>query len=124
MSAVRICHTEDFPMVIEVLPTGQLTGLFSKFALEGYELLLKGTNATFSFSKNHGFGSRQGDSPNWDGCIGKLQRNESDVLWILARYPLVAENVSEGAILAESGVTFISLYYDKEKIDQKLTQVK
>lgn len=122
MAEVRICHTEDLPMVIQVTEEGEVSGLFAQYAREGYELMLRGTNATFKFHKNNGFGSKIDDSDKYDGCIGKLQRNESDLLWILTRYPLLAENVTEGAVLSESGVTFISVYYDKELVDQKITQ--
>lgn len=109
-------------MVLEVGDRGKLSGFYSAAAQEAFNIMTHGTNVSIIFSKNHGFGVRQGNSDRFDGCIGRLQRNDSDALWTFSQYPLALPNVTEGYIFAESGVTFLSLYYDKEQMDQKLTQ--
>ena len=64
---------------------------------------------------NRGIGSKIDPNGSYDGCLGMMQRNESDITLILAEYPLDIVNVSQGNIITDAVTQFISVYYSTDE---------
>ena len=83
----------------------------------------RAANVTTSVDLNQGLGSRS-ESGHWSGCLGRLQRNESDVLLTFGNYPMDIENITQGDIFFDTILTFSQCYYLKQsKIVQILSSL-
>lgn len=70
-------------------------------------------------AKDDGIGEKDELTGQFGGCMGRLQRNESDLLFQLVDYPLNATEIDQGDISHESALHFISVYYphrEKERV--------
>lgn len=123
-SKVRICHTESFPYFLSLSENGKFTGKSKNLVDVVLNIFQTGTpNVTFDFKPNQGLGSRVSlDSEQFTGCLGRLQRNQSDLLFGFANYPLDVYNVSQGLIVTDSQINFLPLYYYKDQITQQIDE--
>lgn len=122
-NVLRLCHTQNYDYFLEMDDNGQLSGVTSKplmRVLDDY--IVKPFNMTLEFMSNQGLGERIKNSEQYTGCLGRLQRNETDILFSLVQYPLDVINVTQGLIISESGISMLSFYYHKHQITQQLTE--
>lgn len=107
-----LCHVENFDDFL-VLENHKLKGRFSGITQDFIDLFQKVTNSTEVINGPHHFGEPD-EFGNYSGCIGRLQRNESDVLFYTADYPLNADNIDEGLLLFDTVIVFTQDYYVKK----------
>ena len=85
----------NFPLLLEASGK-KVSGVFSQYVTPYFDMIEKAFNATVNFQKDHpGLGDRIGDSNSYDGCLGKLQRGETDFVGQAVDYPLDIVNVSQ-----------------------------
>lgn len=117
--SLRICHTDNFRGIIEYdTEKGKFTGPKSKHIHEIIDLLVQilPINGSIVVQPNNGIGNIVDNKTiQYDGCIGKLQRNESDMILMLMDYPIDAPDLKEGYIFVESKLTIGSVYLVNNK---------
>ena len=107
---LKCCAPTTFPLLLEVT-NEKVTGFFASYATPFIEIVEKVFNATIIIQhKDIGLGDRIGDSDLYDGCLGKLQRGETDAIGQAVDYPLDIANVSQGFIVLDERVTFSGVY--------------
>ena len=58
-----------------------------------------------------------------DECINRLQQNQSDVILSLSNYPISMENITQGLIIGDSAINFLSFYYkEKSSVTEQVTE--
>ena len=114
--SVRFCHPSDFKDFLEYDQVNHkfggtaepvATGVLDLF-LQG--LRMAGINSTWQVTSNVGAGSFDSVAGAYDGCLGKVQRNESDLILQLFEYPVAAENLTEGLIIYDTSLSIASTY--------------
>ena len=122
-NVLRLCHTQNYDYFLEMDDNGRLDGVASKPLLGVVNnYIVKPFNITLEFMSKQGLGERIEHSDQYTGCLGRLQRNETDMLFSLVQYPLNVINVTQGLIISESGISMLSFYYHKSQITQQLTE--
>ena len=53
-------------------------------------------------------------SKHYDGCIGQLQRNESDTMFPMIQFPLIADGIQQGFLVLASRTIIGSVYNNSE----------
>ena len=113
-NVIRLCHPVDFPVLLYHDQGNTFKGLFAEYLTTSINHVIKGTNLTFQVQPRRGMGKQVTSSENYDGCIGMMQRNESDIVMTLADYPVHAEYVTQGNIITDSAMQFITVYYTSD----------
>lgn len=106
MSLLRVCY----PHINNFLSRedGKFAG-FTSHILQVYEEILSGINHTFV--QEDSFGNMiDRSSHSYDGCIGSMQRNESDVAVLLIVVPIDGPNVTQTLVNGWDQATIISSY--------------
>lgn len=111
---IRVCHPVDFTLLLTHQNGIKFTGAFAPQVNAFGEHFLKNTNFTFKVYPNIGLGKRINSSEHYDGCLGMIQQNESDLLFTLADYPSAIENVNQGNVFTDIAIEFVSAYYMKD----------
>ena len=117
---ICLCHPSDFKGFHEYdEEKNQFQGTIQQFVTDSIQLfhqglLNVGLNATFEIQPKHGVGSFDDTTGSYDGCLGRIQRNQSDLILQLFEYPVAAQNLSEGIIIYDTLLTIASAY-DKVK---------
>lgn len=111
----RICHPNDFKDLHQYdVEERQFTGTMKKFTEEMRNEIVyfmkNKLNVTVEIHPNFGIGVYNSTSQRFDGCLGRLQANESDVLLMLDEYPINAENITEGMIIYDTKLVINQLY--------------
>ena len=114
MSAeMRLCFPFNFPAYLE-FNGGKFHGYFAGPVNELIDYLRHRSNFTFAVQdRNDGVGEMNPSTGRFDGCIDRLQRNESDGMFQLVNYPLNATGVQQGDIAHDSFPQVISLYFSR-----------
>lgn len=113
---VRLCHPSDFKGFYEYNEKeNKFEETVQQFATDAIQLFYQymssvGLNATFEIQPRHGVGSLNLTTGSYDGCLGRIQRNESDLVLQMFEYPVAAENLSEGIISYDTHLTIASAY--------------
>lgn len=119
---VRLCHPSDFKGFYEYnQETDAFQGTAEPFVTDSISLFLQGLrklaiNATLLIQPNLGVGSLDPVSGSYDGCIGHIQANESDMILQLFEYPVAADNLQEGIIIYDTVLTIASAYVKVEAV--------
>ena len=120
---VRACHPSDIEGILEYnVKTGLFQGTAEVFAVDTFEIISSGLrsagiNISVKIQPNFGVGSLDPASGRYDGCLGMVQRNQSDMILQLFEYPLATDNLTEGIIFHETMLTLTSAY---EKVESTL----
>ena len=112
MPPLRFCSARDYPLFLQKGADGRFIGLFAPLANDVIHYIEKRTNDTLEIrSENDGLGGLVNpETGMWDGCIGLIQRNESDMLLQFGDYPHLASYLKQGLVLGDSVITFIAAY--------------
>lgn len=110
-SELRICSPGDLPSVF-VFDGKKFTGVLQFYINSFCEDLVRGINSTVTiYSKNEGMGELIDVSTGqFNGCLGRLQRNDSDMTLREITYPQKAQGISQGALVADSFIEIVSVY--------------
>lgn len=117
---VRLCHTQDLDMFLTLDKKSQrFTGTYGYLPQSFIEMVKHLTNGSFSILFNQGFGHRINNTNEFTGCIGHLQRNESDVILYPADYPFDASNIQQGLVMYEVKFAFVQSFLPRETYDDE-----
>lgn len=121
MAAVRMC----FPRFDEVyrIENNQIVGAAKIFG-QLYLGATRGFNASFVFEPSIGV-PKDADSEIYDGCIGSLQRNDSDFMATigLVTFPVKGPNLTQVLVDGSNTMELISGYNRTNASDVTRTQV-
>lgn len=107
---IRVCNPTLFSSILES-DHHRLTGIFAPNVYEYSVLLERITNLTAYFDASYpGIGRRIGDTEEFDGCLGKLQRGEMDLIPAPINYGMDIVNVSQGFIAFDEKVSFMGAF--------------
>ena len=109
---IRLCNPSNFKFLIEY-DGNKFTGILAPFVEDLIQAVRRNANVTLRVrSQNDDFGERIGSKGSlYSGCIGLLQKNQSDVMLLPTNYPHEASNVTQGLIMQESALNMINVYY-------------
>ena len=114
MKKFRICHTQDYIGVLKFeAAANRFSGLASPILNVIVDAILKlagRINQTVEVEPNRGIGEPIKGTDQYDGCIGLLQKNQSDVIFMIMDYPINIVNVSQGLIMGSSVLNIGSTY--------------
>lgn len=101
---IRICNPFEISYLIEYDGVDSFRGFLSPYINDLMKSVANNANVTYKIrSINDGVGERINDSSEYfNGCIGLLQRNESDVLIRGITYPPNAAHLTQGDIILDS----------------------
>lgn len=119
---LRLCHPSDFKDFIVYKNEEReemFTGTARKFVNEPLANIIQGLfyagiNVTLEMTANVGRGSLDPTAGKYDGCLGLIQANQSDLVLQLFEYPVGAENLTEGMIIYETLLVIGSIYSKTE----------
>ena len=114
MSAnLRICHAKNLDHFFELenAPNNKFKGFTGPLMNPFIDFIAGIANHSVSMERNVGHGKPINGSDRFDGCLGKLQRNETDILLALSDYPSPAGDVLQGMIIFDETMGFLSAYY-------------
>lgn len=81
-------------------------------------------NVTYRINWNQdGLGEPRSSLSDYSGCIGELQRNESDLMIREVTFPLPAVNIDQGMVVWDTGLAFMSTYAPPDSRESHYTQV-
>lgn len=109
---VRLCHPADFQFMFE-FDGKRVKGGFGSFVGDLLQHTERKSNVTFVWrAKNDGFGEAiHGTNDQiYSGCIGLIQRNQSDVILSMVNYPIPAVNLTQGIVVMDSTLQFVNTY--------------
>ena len=94
------------------------TGYFVRLVEEVQDIAMRYfSNCTMTDGE---FGDQTNQSGHYDGCMGDLQQNKTDLAVVPLKYPVTAINVTSSAVLMASKTTIFSTYnstYESSKTD-------
>lgn len=110
----RLCHPHDFKTFHEYdNETGEFIGTMARYIEETRKVIfqtMKNSNISFKVDSDLGIGTFDSLTGKFDGCLGQMQENKSDVLFMLDQYGMNKENLSEGLIVFETNIVISQLY--------------
>jgi hypothetical protein len=108
--AIRFCSVL-FPQLIEVKEDGSFSG-FLKPIWNTYVECLSRKFENVSVTAHGPLGEAAGNSMQLTGCMGRLQRNESDVACPFMEYPIAAPGVRMSTFMLATKTSIVSAYND------------
>lgn len=110
MEEIRVCNPFEFKGMLE-FSGKSFKGAYSSILNNVLDYIMTGNNLTIVIrSKSDGIGELNLTTGFYDGCLGQLQRNESDILTQLVDYPLNVTDTKQGDIGMNALVQFVGLY--------------
>ena len=109
---IRLCHLADFGGGFFQLEDAQegIFGGWGSYIANGFVNKLKrATNSSVIITTGNKMNQQRNEMYN--GCIGQLERNESDVVLSAVEYPLDNPNIEQGTVLFETGLAFLQEYF-------------
>ena len=83
------------------------------------------TNFTlFVRSKGDGLGTFDPSTGLYDGCIGRLQQNQSDLLLQMTEYPVEIAQIQQGHVAFDSTMQFITVYHPRKMSEINSTPIE
>ena len=120
---IRTCFPFNFKTILE-WNKNKFEGGSSSLANEWINSLPKYGNITLDMrAEDDGVGEKNGSTGLYDGCLGRLQRNESDMMIQLVDYPLDAIETQQGDIVLESKLEFMTVYHPRTMEEKNSVQI-
>lgn len=112
---IRFCHPSDFSEFLKLKnsQTCEFGGVFGPLINSVISPFLRKFNLTGVVHSGYGLGEPTDDHGSYSGCLGRLQRNESDLLLRLADYPSTGVNISQGEIFLDTKLVLSQTYLQK-----------
>lgn len=109
---VRACYPHDFPGFSGVTEPRKFHGMFGALFGTIVGEIERVINGTIEIrARNDGIGKLVNSSSGmYDGCIGRLQRNQSDLMLQLSDYPLPVSHLDQGFVMMDTVIQFIAAY--------------
>lgn len=106
MSVFRVCFA-IFPSTLEV-EDGDISGLFAPM----YRAIMEETKrlANVSLQTADKLGDWDPATEQFDGCLGRIQRNESDSHQPIVDFPILAPGLTHGYVNSASRIMIVSAY--------------
>src|SRR5687768_7587243 len=105
---MRVCLA-NFPHLLRLnKKLNRLEGPLAEFWSLNFGQIFD-ANTTYVFENLGGF-IIDHENETYNGCVGSLQRNESDVAVINAFYPTLAHGIKQGAIYGSDAFFFTAMY--------------
>lgn len=112
----RLCHPHSYKQVYEYDVTtksfkgaiGEVTTEALDFMYRGMNMILK--NVTFEVQADFGVGVLDEKTHKWDGCMGRLQENQSDITMQMFKYPMDVDRLKQGLIAYETTLVIGGMY--------------
>ena len=116
MFPIRIC-LPDYQILMQVKPDTSATGVLAPF-MHLFMDQVRGLNASARVEPRVGSLAGDGSDGRYDGCLGFLQSNESDLLVAgFVDLPLPGDNLTIGAVDAVDRIGIFSAYKRREVTD-------
>lgn len=114
--SIRACFPHNFKRLLEYDPVSDsFNGFVGKLATSILDVTSVILNRTIEVqAENLGVGVYQGELERFDGCLGQIQQNRSDIMIQMSPYPLKIDDVSQGLIIYETNLAFVSAYNKTE----------
>ena len=113
---MKICYPTEIPMLLEST-NNRLSGVFSSYVGPYFEMLKQTFNSSIIvLEENPGIGQEVNEDGVYDGCLGKLQRGEADLMANTIDYPLNIVNVSQGFIAFDEQISFAGAFARPESV--------
>ena len=109
---IRLCHPTNLRFVV-VFDEGKFIGQMGQFIQQMLDKMKSNASLTVKVrSDNDGIGEpiEATDGQVYSGCIGLIQRNESDAMLQMVNYPLPAVNLTQGIVMTDSTLQFVNSY--------------
>lgn len=123
-NSLRVCHSKNVLSFLEISRENGRTkfkGTLAEIAGEVFSTLKHRLKVNFTMQFNHGIGRQINDEGQFDGCIGMLQRNMTDVPLFTVDYARDIPNVTQGSILYEDSLSILSVFSSlTEQVDGDL----
>lgn len=107
---LRLCHHKNFPGILHFTEEKGFSGSVGPRLQEAIEILKYYGNATIEFAINQGIGVKNEQTGKFDGCLGRLQNNQSDIVTMLSPYPMNVSNLSQGMIFYDTNLVIGGMY--------------
>lgn len=108
----RLCVPIEIKLFLE-FDGVQLAGPFGDILNEAIDYITSSTNASLRYrSKNDGIGDLNSSTGLYDGCVGQLQRNQSDLMLQFENYPPPQDTKQEIVFFTEY-TQFLTVYYPR-----------
>ena len=105
-----VCSPVKMPLVWETRHlTDETSGKYQHMRV--FIDLLKWSNGTYKWIAYPGIGERIGQSNAYSGCIGQVQRGETDLMFYLIDYPNEIENVTQGHVFLDQELGYIGSFH-------------
>lgn len=111
-SVIRVCNPFNAKQVLHWdYSKNKFTGSLAHFVNDLHTSIERSANITFLMrSEDDGVGELISPDGTFDGCVGSIQRNESDFMPREFAFPSDAVNVTQGLIMGDSTMQFMTLY--------------
>lgn len=107
---MRVCFPFVFKFALE-LHGNRFEGFYAKPFNEIISYIGHGHNISATIrAKDDGIGEMDQLTGNFDGCIGRLQRNQSDMMFQFVDYPFNAAGLQQGDVFFDTVVRVLSFY--------------
>lgn len=113
---LRMCHPCDFGEFFKLknAETAEFSGPFAEAFNTFSRTFFKTINSSVVVHYDYGLGEKINENGSFNGCIGRLQNNLSDVMLYSIDYPSNIDDVDEGLIFFDTVMTFSQHYFSKE----------
>lgn len=114
--SIRLCHAGDLDIFfVRNEYTGHFDGGVGSLTSDFIDFTNRISNGSLLIDAEkiaYGVGERRADG-SYDGCIGRLQSNESDFLLYTVDYPIEADNVTQDFLLFDEFMVIGQNYFIK-----------
>ena len=123
---VRLCNPYEINFLIEYDGVSKFKGFLSGYINQLLLSVSKTANITYKIrSINDGVGEKMSESSEYfTGCIGLLQRNQSDVLIRGITYPIKAADLCQGDIILDSRLQFMTAYSPRDSHESETVKIE
>lgn len=110
MNKMRLCNPFEYKGALEY-GGKRFTGAYSGLTNSMLDYMTTKSNISIEIrSKSDGIGELNSTTGLYDGCLGRLQRNESDILTQLVDYPSNIAHTKQGDIGMSGEAQYVGLY--------------
>lgn len=107
---ITVCSPAVFPYLMEI-HGNKFFGTYGVLINEYIEVISKIFNATVKLEEEKdGIGDRINNSDFYNGCLGKMQSGQADIIASGMNYPLDVVNVSQGLIFLDEKTSFVGAF--------------
>lgn len=124
MSSIRACFPYNFRWAL-TLEKNKFTGVYSELMNKAVDYFEFGGNISLQIrSSNDLVGEKDPSTGLYSGCIGQLQRNQSDVLLSPVDYSMDVDQVDQGDIGYDIAEQFLSTYVARSMKERESIQLE